>query len=415
MNILLIGNGFDLAHGLPTKYKDFLKFVEIVIQIINAKNGNDLDNIDWKNIHIEIKRLIQENIGNTRNNLFEQQDKWKSLLADNIWIDYFLQCEMYQRENWIDFENEISKVIQSIDKDMDRLNFHNNIITLENKYLNDKFTNNVLEYLMGSEIEQKKIRKVPITYKQLRDRLNFDLNNLILALEIYLSDYVEQIDIKIVSPDIEGILSKSNRIGTATTFSYVVINFNYTHICERIYGRKLKNKDDKYNYDYIHGEVRNNREDKINNMVLGIDEYLPKDRRNEDIEFIAFKKYFQRIHKETGCEYKSWVYEITESGSSTKFSLQEKYPIQIPYEKFVEKYRVYIFGHSLDITDGDIIRTLILNDNVYTKIFYCNREVYAQQIANLVKIIGQEELIKRTSGNTKTIEFCLQQDMVAKK
>lgn len=26
MNILIIGNGFDLAHGLPTKYTDFLEF-----------------------------------------------------------------------------------------------------------------------------------------------------------------------------------------------------------------------------------------------------------------------------------------------------------------------------------------------------------------------------------------------------
>ena len=28
MNILIIGNGFDLAHGLPTTYKDFLKFTD---------------------------------------------------------------------------------------------------------------------------------------------------------------------------------------------------------------------------------------------------------------------------------------------------------------------------------------------------------------------------------------------------
>ena len=26
MNILVLGNGFDLAHGLPTSYKDFLTF-----------------------------------------------------------------------------------------------------------------------------------------------------------------------------------------------------------------------------------------------------------------------------------------------------------------------------------------------------------------------------------------------------
>lgn len=28
MNILVIGNGFDLAHGLPTTYQDFLKFTD---------------------------------------------------------------------------------------------------------------------------------------------------------------------------------------------------------------------------------------------------------------------------------------------------------------------------------------------------------------------------------------------------
>ena len=28
MNILVIGNGFDLAHGLPTRYMDFLEFIE---------------------------------------------------------------------------------------------------------------------------------------------------------------------------------------------------------------------------------------------------------------------------------------------------------------------------------------------------------------------------------------------------
>lgn len=28
-NILLIGNGFDLYHGLPTRYTDFLDFIEL--------------------------------------------------------------------------------------------------------------------------------------------------------------------------------------------------------------------------------------------------------------------------------------------------------------------------------------------------------------------------------------------------
>lgn len=63
------------------------------------------------------------------------------------------------------------------------------------------------------------------------------------------------------------------------------------------------------------------------------------------------------------------------------------------------------------MTDKDILRELILNDNVYTTIFYLNKDVMGQQIANLVKIIGQDELIKRTGGSSKTIEFKLQSDM----
>ena len=75
-------------------------------------------------------------------------------------------------------------------------------------------------------------------------------------------------------------------------------------------------------------------------------------------------------------------------------------------------HNLYIFGHSLDVTDKDILRDLILNDNVYTTIFYHNKETMGQQIANLVKVIGQDELIRRTGGSTKTIEFKLQQDMI---
>jgi hypothetical protein len=55
---------------------------------------------------------------------------------------------------------------------------------------------------------------------------------------------------------------------------------------------------------------------------------------------------------------------------------------------------------------------LILNNEVYTTIYYLNKDVMGQQIANLVKVIGQDELIRRTGGSTKTIEFKLQQDMV---
>ena len=63
----------------------------------------------------------------------------------------------------------------------------------------------------------------------------------------------------------------------------------------------------------------------------------------------------------------------------------------------------------MDETDGDILWDLILNDNVYTTIYYWNKETMGKQIANLVKVIGQDELIRRTGGRKKTIVFQKQQ------
>ena len=49
----------------------------------------------------------------------------------------------------------------------------------------------------------------------------------------------------------------------------------------------------------------------------------------------------------------------------------------------------------------------------YTTIYYVDKKVYGQQIVNLVKVIGQDELIKQTGGSTKTITFKQQKEMLA--
>lgn len=426
MNILLIGNGFDLAHGLPTKYKDFLTFVRMIKKIINRivienkipKNDKefkkwtddikDLGNVNEKllfatdfsqsisksesEIRLGIRDYIIDffNTGNmaVRKNLIY-------CIHKNFWVEYFLQCPMYQKENWIDFESEISVVIQSIDTDIKNndLRLDDGASVVSNIYLKKFFHKQlpsaVLNY--GQKIQV-------ITYKEIRDILYQDLNRLIRAFEIYLCEYVEKIEIEKYTDEIKNCGIDH------------VISFNYSHTYQKLYG-KLRNTE----YDYIHGEVRNDSTVETNNMVLGIDEYLHKDDKDQEIDFIAFKKYYQRIYKETGSEYKNWVDEIKCSRYANEVSLREQFPKQIPYEKFNSKHKLYIFGHSLDITDRDVLRDLILNDNVYTKIYYLNKSVMGQQIANLVKVIGQDELIRRTGGSTKTIELKLQQDMVDRK
>ena len=54
----MIGNGFDLAHGLPTKYTDFLEFVKVLNNVLEERN-KDYDCIDMCNINVQIKELMK--------------------------------------------------------------------------------------------------------------------------------------------------------------------------------------------------------------------------------------------------------------------------------------------------------------------------------------------------------------------
>lgn len=436
MNVLVIGNGFDLAHGLPTKYSHFLEFCKRVFPIYNNVESKEVGSyqqeflLGW-NFNKEIKEALRntyksrKKITMEKNQLqiqtnYPRLDEMYSVIKNNIWIDYFSQSNIYQKENWIDFEREISEVIKSLDNDMHKLSddygIEDDIMDLSNKYLNNIYSDYTFttRSVIGGACES-------ITFREIRNKLLEDLKRLIRAFEIYLTEYVEKIDCKLVSPDIQKILSKKcMKINRTPVYDLFVLSFNYTNTYQRLYTKLVHQN----NYiDYIHGkaEIRNTIES--NNMVLGIDEYLSKKRRNKDTEFIAFKKFYQRIHKETGCKHKEWINIIKEDFADYQIELEKKRTekdlmilktsINKLKERYLNKHNVYIFGHSLDVTDKDILRDLILNDNVKTTIFYYNKDVMGQQIANLVKVIGQDELIRRTGGSTKTIEFKQQQDMVS--
>ena len=71
----------------------------------------------------------------------------------------------------------------------------------------------------------------------------------------------------------------------------------------------------------------------------------------------------------------------------------------------------YIFGHSLDVTDGDIFREIIETDDADTTIFYKDKQQQANQIANLSKVLGQAKLLEYTFSISPTVIFKQQADM----
>ncbi len=72
---------------------------------------------------------------------------------------------------------------------------------------------------------------------------------------------------------------------------------------------------------------------------------------------------------------------------------------------------IYIFGHSLDVTDEDILREVMGAYDADTTIFYKDKQQQANQIANLSKVLGQDELQKRTFSTSPTIIFKQQETM----
>ena len=422
MEILLIGNGFDLEHNLPTSYNNFLDFCIKVDRIFSYSDTVTMGeykrkNLDDWNVDDSIKNVLFHAFEERTYKKIYQKDgtydvnvltsnplinELHELLNKNTWLNYFQKCSSYLGENWIDFEAEISRVIQALDAARFQVKCGGsptNVETNENQ-------------LLRSIV---KAAKKDLSYKfkdydsidNFITHLNEELDKLIRALEIYIYGFVRNIMIPTKSVDIETLNPDH------------VLSFNYSDTYERIYGVE-KN----ISYDYVHGKADVNNNVSTCTLVLGIDEYLEDDRKNSALEFLTFKKYYQRIYKSTDNSYLKWI-EIIKSEYSEYLRKLELArtgspdPTQsMPWEKRYynlasvdyQKHNLYIFGHSLDITDKDILQQFICNDNVQTKIFYHRKNQYDKKelgklIKNLVKVIGQEELIRRTGGSCKTIEF----------
>ena len=351
MNILVIGNGFDLAHGLPTSYKEFLKFVLESADMCSRFQKNGLGDKESASAVAEIKEMIK----------------------DNFWINHFEKVSECG-ENWIDFETEISKVIQEIDavrklinearrNPMEEAKYY---IEIENQYagFSEKFSlDDVWDNPKGMQL--------------VKENLLRDLNRLTHCLEIYLCQYVNKIEIN--GKEIE--MLKNLQINH-------VLSFNYTNTFERIYG----NCRDGVKYHFIHGkaDIKNNAD--TCNMILGIDEYLTDTERDSDNEFIEFKKFFQRIYKGTGAEYKKWIHRT------------ERKKKEFPTAHY-EADEIYILGHSLDVSDKDVLSEILLCPNANVHIIYHNKKALADKIANVVKIIGQDKLIEKSYSENPQIDF----------
>lgn len=238
-----------------------------------------------------------------------------------------------------------------------------------------------------------------------------------------------------------------------------VLSFNYTHTWQRLYGFTYTDS----KVECVHGEVSTDPVYHKCKLVLGMNEAL-ESSETDNISMLKFKKYYQRVRKNTGREYKEWINALdienkinekelsinipdsenpiistdigitsnTLTGYGAKMVAEIVKSVMVDYlskietgdtklpsmisKRVSEAYDniqhyidnvscVYVFGHSLDITDKDVLKRLMDYDWIKVVVFYRSEEDLDKKIENLIRIIGREKLIERRGGKRQTIFF----------
>ena len=179
MNILIVGNGFDLSHYLPTKYDHFMDVMGAVENWDESKGDMGFDNLFGKDYWHKNEKTGEE----WQNSFFQhtkamyntdeikissdQVKELKEQLKENVWYQYFSD-HVREVKTWIDFETKIKEALEiiceymmNIEKYLKNKNDLNNVIqSFKNNNDDEYFLNQkalrVLELLALIKVEYKK-------------------------------------------------------------------------------------------------------------------------------------------------------------------------------------------------------------------------------------------------------------------
>lgn len=256
LKILVIGNGFDLAHGLKTTYDNFLDYCQSVKNIVESPFS-----------YTRFDKEQAEKLKRHDNGLYLEFAE----LLNCFWILHFFQKRTKMKKGWLSFEDEIKTVINEEYSHARSKGF--------GPYYGSR-NSIIAKCQVNSGIEVK-------TYQESFRFLYDELKRLNRALEIYL-DVIVRTDTKKAKQ-----LSVISRIKPD-----YVLSFNYTDTYFELYGKDEETC-------YIHGKADARHKISTNNLVLGFDDHYMSDAQNA-LECIPFQKYYQRVVKHTENNYFEW-------------------------------------------------------------------------------------------------------------
>ncbi|CAN1551615.1 Bacteriophage abortive infection AbiH [Flavobacteriaceae bacterium] len=344
--LVIIGNGFDLAHGLPTSYKDFI---------------DDY----WKNVLVELSKTNKSEDGfltidiSRASNNFEVQEDWNKVVNNFESINFFVRkhekyCSLniannffktinnkLDIENWVDIENIYYVILKEKVKgnhnnypwDVNQLNLEfEQIKNLLEKYLNEKV---VEKYKLDfTNYENNGWDKF---YNALKPISLFSNENNILK------EFIKAEDVDEIKEHFEE--EREEELANNLYF----LNFNYTPIAS-IYS-EIFQKDDRIESEvnFIHGELKNVSNNKVN---FGFGDEMDEDYKL--IENIDDNEYLKNF-------------------KSFKYLQNSNYNDLLRYIDS-EKFQVLIMGHSCGLSDRTLLNTIFEHNNCRSiKVFYHER------------------------------------------
>ncbi len=352
MHILIIGNGFDIAHSLPTRYSDF---------ITNVQNDP------------EFYQYVLRNEASTK--LFNRVRQSK--------IFEYMCSKLCNNNDWIDFENELMEIVDSV---CDMPSLFKRYTYRENKSV-------VSKLLLDSD---KIHESSPFIYRILmgigtlkRYWSNSELLDLEQDIHRQIQDFIDLFK--------EYILwitqYKLDRINSIKMFQDMkidyLLSFNYTTTFVKLYNKNQQLIPE--NICYVHGKID---EQTNTGIVMGIGSDFYDESKHE--KYVDFFKFFQCYQYATSNDYLNWIkkyeswdFDGTEGGETD----------------ILTDCTVSIYGHSLDPTDRNILKPFLDMDRITINIYYLNKDSKTQLEHNILKILGKDLFTKYMTGAKSKIQF----------
>lgn len=431
MNILIVGNGFDLSHYLPTKYDHFMAAMAAIENWDITKGDMGFDDL-FDSLYEKEGYFFSYTKAMYKTDEIKisvnQIKKLKKQLEENVWYQYFSD-HVREVKTWIDFENKIEEALDSVSelfKQVTEYYLGHDVLNCEVSPINFKKEKFVGEVISLSErvcqllclLNLVNKRKVDIKKGDYRfdDEnsdifkyfiVNEDINNfnkydvynqnkVLQRLNDELTKFVELFNSYLILIDLIEGNSAFRKLPIDVDKVY---SFNYTNTFGRFYDLK--------DSQFLHGKSGSTQ-----NIVLGI-----SDLKNEYLKRLkayGFTKYHQKIFKNTDYQflYQNLVEisKITENidflgnsintdtwKNSEQISSDQNYIYSLKQKLKSMKGFIYIWGHSLDVSDENYIKEIFSinsekHKNFEVVIFSFGEQAYFDHLCNLIHILGREKV-----------------------